>query len=43
MLLLDHSWHKLVCALAFRITFTSIYLRPGSHLAHIIGQSDASG
>jgi len=43
MLLLDQSWYELVCAQARRIAFASIYLKPGSHLAHIVGQSDASG
>jgi hypothetical protein len=43
MLLVDRSWHKLIRAQACRAASTRVYMRPGSHLAHITGQSDASG
>lgn len=37
MLLVYRSWYEPV-----RTTSTRLYMRPGSHLAHITGQSDPS-
>jgi hypothetical protein len=42
MLLVDCYWYAPIGAQACRTASTSMYMRPGSHLAHITGQSDPS-